>query len=129
MLRRAARILLIAALMVSIGLHWIVLQSAAWAGMMVRYSLQEGSILTGISQTFDALHPCSMCGVVKQGTQSEQKDPQAPVAKKKLDLAVTALTRIVFTPPAPVAFPAPSDMDESMRREKPPSPPPRRGTA
>ena len=39
------RCLLVAALMTSIGLHWAVLQSAAWVGMAVAYSVERGSVV------------------------------------------------------------------------------------
>lgn len=83
MLRQAARILLVAALMISIGLHWAVLQSAAWAGMIVRYSVQEGSLITGLSQTFDNEHPCPLCCAVRQGTQNEPKCPEKQADNEK----------------------------------------------
>jgi hypothetical protein len=69
---RVAQYLLIAALMVSIGAQWAVLQSVAWVGMAVSYSMKEGSITEGLSKTFDGEHPCPLCCAVKKGTDSEK---------------------------------------------------------
>ena len=128
MLRQLARTLLIAALVFSIGLHWVVLQSAAWAGMMVTYSIQEGSLLTGMSQTFDTEHPCALCGAVWTGTQKEKKDPrQKKETHKKLLLAFIVLERAVLTPPAFVILSTELKQASFERALRPPVPPPRRG--
>lgn len=128
MLRPTARILLFAALMVSIGLHWAVLQSAAWAGMIVRYSVQEGSLITGISQTFDNEHPCTLCGAVQQGSQSEKKSPEKRADnEKKLVLVLESLEGPVLTPPDPLLQREEVEMTALQRHARPPTPPPRRG--
>ena len=130
MLRRTARILLIAILMFSIGLHWIVLQSAAWAGMLVTYTMQEGSLLTGMSQTFDNAHPCPLCSAIKTGRHSEKKEPRQTDQKQKLDLTLGLFSRVVLTPPSPTLSPPLPDFPHGIaRRTKPPSPPPRRGSS
>ena len=129
MLRRAARILLVAILMFSIGLHWIVLQSAAWAGMLITYAVQEGSLIDGVSQTFDNAHPCPLCCAIKQGRQSEKKETKQTEQKKKLDLSLGLFSRVILTPPCPTVSPPLPDFPHGIaRRTKPPSPPPRRGS-
>ena len=127
MLRRAARLLLIAVLMFSIGLHWIVLQSAAWAGMIITYSVQEGSLITGVSQTFDTEHPCTLCGAVQKGTQSETKDTKQADQKKKLDLTLLAASSIRLSPPVPRLMTFDVVQHDSQFQFRPPGPPPRRG--
>lgn len=127
MLRRAARILLIAVLMFTIGLHWVVLQSVAWAGMIVTYSVQEGSLITGVSQTFDSEHPCALCGAVQKGTQSESKDRKQVDPKKKLDLTLLAVSRVRLSPPVPRLMTFDVVQHDSQFPFRPPSPPPRRG--
>lgn len=130
MLRRAARILLVAILMFSIGLHWIVLQSAAWAGMLITYAVQEGSLIDGVSQTFDNAHPCALCCAIKQGRQSEKKETKQTEQKKKLDLSLGLFSRVILTPPCPTVSPPLPDFPHGIaRRTKPPSPPPRRGSS
>ncbi|WP_395749433.1 hypothetical protein [Prosthecobacter sp.] len=127
MLRRAARLFIVAALMFSIGLHWVVLQSAAWAGMLVTYTVQGGSLLTGVSQTFDSEHPCPLCLAIKKGKQSEKKETRQADPKQKIELALTFPAELVLTPPAPTLSPLPDFPHGIVRRTKPPFPPPRRG--
>ncbi|MEZ5385506.1 MAG: hypothetical protein R3F13_08325 [Prosthecobacter sp.] len=130
MFRPFARILIAAALMTSIGLHWAVLQSAAWAGMIVSYSLREGSLITGLSQTFDAEHPCTLCGAVAFGMKKEKKDPpQQQSPQKKLVMAVVAAERPVFASPPFSIFSTEMIQKSSELGRRPPSPPPRRGIA
>ena len=62
---RLSQTLVVAALVVSIGLHWAVLQSAAWVGMAVAYTVEKGSLSEGLSDTFDGDHPCPLCMVVQ----------------------------------------------------------------
>ena len=127
MIRRTARILLVAVLMFSIGLHWVVLQSAAWAGMIVTYSVQQGSLIEGVSQTFDNEHPCPLCSAIKQGKQSEKKDTKQADQKKKLDLTLLAASSIRLSPPVPCLMSNDVDESGSPLPQRPPFPPPRRG--
>lgn len=131
MFRQLARFLLVAALMLSIGLHWAVLQSAAWAGMIVSYSVREGSLVTGLSQTFDAEHPCALCGAVAFGMKQEKKDPQQQQeTQKKLLLAIVILERpFIAVPPSQNSKVEMMKMFAPERDLRPPFPPPRRGVA
>ncbi len=128
MLRQLARTLLIAALVFSIGLHWVVLQSAAWAGMLVSYSVREGSFIAGVSQTFDAEHPCALCGAVWAGTQKEKQDSrQKKETHKKLLLTLAVLERAVLTPPSSDIIITELTQTAFRLGMRPPLPPPRRG--
>lgn len=128
MLRHASRVLLVAALMVSIGLHWAVLQSAAWAGMIVRYSVQEGSLITGLSQTFDNEHPCALCCAIKQGAQSEKNSSEKKTdTEKKLVLVLQDREQPMLTPPDPCLLREGLHLTAAQRHARPPTPPPRRG--
>lgn len=129
---RLPQILVVAALVVSIGLHWAVLQSAAWVGMAVAYSVEKGSLTEGLSDTFDGDHPCPLCKAVKQGQDSESQteDDQAPTTKSKevkLTLALVTVPLFVFAPIAPQHWIMTSS-DLKTRREEPVSPPPQRST-
>ncbi len=63
----------------AVGLHWILLQCIAWLGMAVVYSDQEGSIVEGLSKTFDGQHPCPMCLAIKDAKSGGAgEDPQVP---------------------------------------------------
>lgn len=78
-----ARLLLAGALIISIGAQWAVLQGVAWVGMAVSYSIREGSVAEGLSQTFDGKHPCPLCLAAKKGAAGEgQDDPAAPAPRK-----------------------------------------------
>ena len=121
-----ARYLLIAALMVSIGAQWAVLQSVAWVGMAVSYSMKEGSITTGLSQTFDGEHPCALCCAVKKGTESEKKDPKSKDSKKlKQDLFASESRAVVIAAPHFVRLPQAANEVALARFGVPAVPPPR----
>ncbi|MCW0219006.1 MAG: hypothetical protein OJI67_11850 [Prosthecobacter sp.] len=102
-MKAASRILLVAALMISIGLHWAVMQSAAWVGMAVTYSVKTGSVLQGLSDTFDGEHACALCHAVQEGSKKpESKDDSVPtkIGKElKLYLTVTHIPAFVFHKP------------------------------
>jgi hypothetical protein len=68
------------AILVSLGGHWLVLQSFAWARMIADYSRQE-SVASAISMTFDGKHPCQLCLGIQKGKATEKKpDEQKPFA-------------------------------------------------
>lgn len=130
-MKAASRILLVAALMVSIGLHWAVVQSVAWVGMAVSYSLKTGSVVQGLSDTFDGEHACPLCHAVEERAKepASSNDGTAPtktVKDLKLHLAVASVPAFVFR-----ARSAPEwitvSVTGSTRPVVPESPPPRRG--
>ena len=82
---RAAKLVLVGLLMVSIGLHWTLLQSVAWAGMFVRYSQEGCSLRTAITKALDGQHPCQLCKITESGRRSATS-PEAPTPVQKLDL-------------------------------------------
>jgi len=72
---------MIGALCCAIGLHWVALQSFAWATMSIDYS-KRAPLCQAIAQTFDGAHPCSLCHVVRTGKNSDKKqDLQSPAPK------------------------------------------------
>lgn len=115
--------LLVAALVISIGAQWAVLQSAAWVGMAVTYSMAEGSVAEGLSNTFDGDHPCPLCKLVEEGQKKENKLPtkQAP---SKMELSLTT-NIVVITPPVAYTLPRAADEIAMLRRKEPTVPPPR----
>jgi len=87
MLVPLAKSLLVLALVLSLGLHWAVLQSVAWAGMLANYS-QDASFAEAWSKTFDGKHPCKLCNSIKKGRAEEkQQDQQLGQSGPKLDPA------------------------------------------
>jgi hypothetical protein len=127
MLRRTARILLVAILMFSIGLHWIVLQSAAWAGMFIDFA-RAGSVIEAVEKTFDGQHACPLCKKVKEGSQDSKRkqSPKEDDSVKVLDAVL--VSHLVIIPPAgeTISF-APLRVVLIQRNEMPEPPPPRRG--
>lgn len=84
MRRPFCRACILLALVLSLGLHWTVLQSAAWVGMVVSYS-RDGSVLDAFQKTFDGKHPCPLCKLVARGTAepNEGSDPSSTLPAKK----------------------------------------------
>ncbi|MCB1208510.1 MAG: hypothetical protein KDK97_04235 [Verrucomicrobiales bacterium] len=86
---------LVAALVLSIGLHWACLQSAAWVGMLVTYTAKSGSVSQAVADTFDGRHPCKLCHLVSDGQNQDQKKQQQDGKLKKLDLACNESPRFI----------------------------------
>lgn len=80
-----ARLFLVAVLMISIGLHWNVLQVVAWVNMLQTYTAQQG-VIQGTLMTFDAQHPCAMCKKIAASKDNDQKE--TPSKTDKLDLSL-----------------------------------------
>ena len=81
MLRRIKQWLVVSLLVMVIGAHWAVLQSAAWAGMLVSYS-RGATVQEAWSKTFDGQHPCQLCRIVQTGQASEKKSDRLKIETK-----------------------------------------------
>lgn len=127
-MKNVARTLLVAALMISIGLHWVVLQSAAWVGMAVAYSMDTGSVIQGISDTFDGEHPCPLCQAVNEGIQKSSGEnssiPQKKGSDFKICLGLVSVPQFIFAYVPPMVWIRTSNVAES-RSKTPDAPPPR----
>jgi hypothetical protein len=119
---RCGKIFVIAALVVSTGLHWAALQTVAWATMLAA-NLGSESFSEAVAQTFDGEHPCPLCKVITAGKKSEKKSA-ATVLKLKLEFPPVA-EKIILS--APKLFPAfsPANFSADSFLSKPPVPPPR----
>ena len=71
-MRRAAQWLLVLALSLSIGLQWVVVQSAAWVGMFMANS-HEATAMQSIAMTFDGQHECKLCKALDRGEETSSK--------------------------------------------------------
>ena len=99
---RSATVLM---LVLSLGLHWALLQTVAWTGMLVSYS-RDASLADAVSWTFDGKHPCRLCKAIQKGQAEEsQQDRQnvKPAPKLELGLASEPLELLVRTISMPVA--------------------------
>jgi len=127
----AARGIMVLGLMVSIGLHTVVIQSAAWAGMLVSYSLEKGSVAQAVSETFDGAHPCPLCKLAKTTEGAPADEKQAPKAdgKLKLHLIADAAPAILISGPQPPVYPVRAEAKLHVLNHTPDTPPPRRSLA
>ena len=119
---RLCKLLLVLALVSSLGLHWTLLQSVAWVGMFLSYS-QTSTLRQALVKTFDGQHPCSLCKRIEQGKKSEKKS-DSTIDGKKLDF-VDGRQRFAFSPPmAFTLLPRFDDFAPGLPAT-PPLPPPR----
>jgi hypothetical protein len=122
--RRLGQLLVVLTLVASLGGHWAMLQTVAWAGMLAR-NLQRTNLAQAVSDTFDGNHPCAMCKAIKAGRETEQQQEQQQIKPGlKLELGLAQ-------PPASLTLArarewvAPSDASLTIHREGPPKPRPR----
>lgn len=104
------------------GGHWVVLQSAAWAGMILSYS-QTDSLSVALEKTFSGQHPCKLCKVVEEGKKSERQQ-QFLKLETKLDL-FCARRPLGVAPPVLLPLREGPSQLASGRCEEPLLPPPR----
>jgi hypothetical protein len=106
----------------TLGGHWLALQSLAWARMVRDFSRHE-SLVSALAKTFDGKHPCKLCLAIQHGQNSEKKAAQPELTQKIdgfLPVNHVALRGVAEYPPVvlpPRAF--------SEWSEPPPTPPPR----
>jgi hypothetical protein len=120
--RAIARFTTVPVLVCSLGLHWAVLQTVAWTGMMISYS-RQASFTEAVSKTFDGKHPCSLCQAIQKGRAAEKNQEQVQLISK-LDLGpVWQGTEFDFRcVREPILF---TDAAAPARSDEPPKPPPR----
>ena len=118
----AQKWVVVGAIILGMGAHWAILQSVAWTGMVISYSLQS-SFKEALHKTFDGKHPCPLCKQIAQGKRSEKKAEFAP-AGKKFEFSYWPAT-FVFS--APSAYRVVRWQEEFLAPlfRAPPTPPPR----
>ena len=121
-LRKASRLVVILALLASIGGHWAVLQSVAWTRMLIERT-QADSFAAAVQTTLDGAHPCDMCKRITEGKQNEQQPEKAQV-KVKMDLLCERRVIAIGPPSEPMIFQS-ATAEGMPRAERPPVPPPR----
>ena len=84
-------------LFIIVGGPWTVLQTIAWAKMVVDYS-RDNPVSEAISKTFDGNHPCGMCKKISKVRSEERKSP-ALVFQIKKDGPFISLKSVGLTPP------------------------------
>jgi hypothetical protein len=117
-----SRWLVVAALFLAIGGHWALLQTVAWASMIVDYSRTE-AITVAVEKTFDGEHPCAICKTIQKGRQSEKKH-EAVQLIKKIELFDQRVAEFIY--PSAKSLPVTcSGFFGEARLEAPLVPPPR----
>lgn len=120
--KRAAKIAIIFAVALSLGLHWVVLQSVAWAGMFATYA-QQSTVREAFVKTFNGKNPCRICKLVREGQQSEKtKESVLPLVKVE---SLPCEAAFVLRAPVPSFSPTVTDFAALPRAESPPTLPPR----
>lgn len=66
------------------GGHWAVLQSVAWAGMIIEYS-KNSTLGAAMTRTFSGKSPCEMCKAIEVGKQKEDRLPASVKAEIKIE--------------------------------------------
>lgn len=119
---RRFRLGLIAALLYGTGAHWILVQGAAWAGMVAARSRRAG-VAQALVTTFDGRHPCRACLIVRRGSDRDAS-PRAAAPVLGVDFALT--TAVPFIVSAQRFLAAVSPAASALSRAfAPPVPPPK----
>ena len=117
------------AILATLGGHWLVLQSFAWARMIHDYSQQE-SLGSAIAKTFDGKHPCELCLTIQTGpaagAELRTRTCPAPAATSLSNSCATCGARSsLFHPMAATQAVPTVPRCHTDFIESPPTPPPR----
>ncbi len=122
MISTIGRATTILALCLSLGLHWLALQSVAWTTMLVA-NAHHAPLCVAVAKTFDGAHPCDLCHAVAAGKKSEGKS-ELPPAGAKMDLICFTRTLPWRPPSVPYEY-SRTRGAITERFISPPAPPPR----
>ncbi|WP_395742000.1 hypothetical protein [Prosthecobacter sp.] len=125
LLPRTARLVVVGAICLSLGMHWVLLQGIAWTGMLLSFA-REGAVIEAVQKTFDGQHGCALCKKVQEGRGSSREQPrQAGQGSVKIH-AVLALEVTRLVAPAGDVFSFPPLHEQPVHRsDLPETPPPR----
>lgn len=121
---RAIKITAVLLLTLTLGLHWALLQTVAWTGMIVSYS-RDASFTEAVSKTFDGQHPCKMCKVIKKARAEEKQQEQQQLksgGKAEVGLIWQEVVFYFSSDRERISFP---DTSAPRRSDEPPKPRPR----
>lgn len=89
---------MVAALILTTGLHWAALQTVAWTAMLADH-LGTQSLAEAVSQTFDGEHQCPLCKAIAAGKKSEKKsEAVSATLKMEFPLGTEQFTLVSPTP-------------------------------
>ena len=124
-MRRLTKILTVVLLVLSLGLHWTLLQTIAWTGMLVSYS-RNTSLTEAVSKTFDGQHPCCMCKAIKAGREAEREQaPEKSAPDAKIKCVLPAAVTFLYMPITSELPQALSASTPASHQTEPQTPPPR----
>jgi len=109
-------------LVLTTGLHWTALQTAAWASMLAA-NLRTHSVSEAVANTFDGRHLCPLCRAIAAAKKSEKKS-EAIVPGLKMEFPPVAERFTLISPPPISAFTR-TEFSAPASFSKPPVPPPR----
>jgi hypothetical protein len=119
---RLGKVLVVFALVTTLGAHWALLQTVAWTTMLAS-NLQSGSIHDAMAKTFDGQHPCCLCKAIAAAKKSQQKD-EFIVDKQKLEFPPILGKLVLMAPSRLDLFPWKDSFAKSFFPQ-PATPPPR----
>jgi hypothetical protein len=119
---RSGKILVVTALVLTTGLHWVALQTVAWTTMLAN-NLRSDSFSSAVCKTFDGAHPCCLCKAIAAAKKSQKKS-EAVSSVLKMEFPPLAGKMILF-PPALFEVAAVQDVFADSISFQPPVPPPR----
>jgi len=114
---------LMIALLAATDAPWVVLQSVAWAGMIVSYS-QKAPFKMALVETFDGKHPCCLCKAIAAAKKSEKKK-EFPLQVRKLEFPPAPENFTLVGPTRFQILPAANNAFAESLPQKPLLPPPR----
>jgi len=122
--QRLGFVLVMLAVFSLVGGHWGILQTVAWAGMIIDYS-KNAPFTVAIKRTFSGEAPCRMCHAIKEGRKNEQRLPATLKVEKKSDSFLAAESLRVRLPRSDT-FSYPRDVGRFLaaRFAQPPDPVP-----
>jgi hypothetical protein len=120
--RSAVKFVTVLVLVLSLGLHWSLLQTIAWTTMLAN-NLRTHSVAEAMSDTFDGKHPCCLCKAIAAGKKTEKKS-EAVSPTLKLEFPPVA-KKVFLIPPAQFEVLPMADVFAESLFQKPPVPPPR----
>ena len=119
---RLGKLLVVLALVATLGAHWTLLQTVAWTAMLAD-NLQGGSFHDAVAKTFDGNHPCCLCKAIAAGKQSEKKNVFT-AQNLKFEFPPAKENPVLIAPASFQLLPRANSFADSFP-QTPPSPPPR----
>ena len=122
MIVRLGKVLVVFALVTTLGAHWALLQTVAWTTMLAS-NLESTSLHDAMAKTFDGMHPCCLCKAIAAGKKSQEKN-QFTVEKQRLEFPPLQGSFVLTAPPRLDLFPRENSFAKSFFPQ-PATPPPR----